>query len=68
MYQIYNRTYAEVMLSCIVDTIGSPIANLCYFALQSYAFFSRWSRPYFAVTVDTVLFTKVNECFFSNTK
>ena len=48
------------MLSYIVDTIGSPIANLCYFALQSYAFFPRWSRPYFTVRVDTVLFTELN--------
>lgn len=35
MYQIYNRTYAEVMLSYIVDAIGSTIAILRSFALQS---------------------------------
>lgn len=35
IYQIYNRTYAEVMLSYIVDAIDSSIAIICSFALQS---------------------------------
>ena len=35
IFQIYKGTYAEVMLSYIVDAIGSPIAILRSFALQS---------------------------------
>ena len=56
-FQIYNRTYAEVMLSYIVDTIGSPIAILCDFALQSYAFFPRLSSLVSIVGFDVVLLT-----------
>lgn len=66
IYQIYKRTYAEVMLSYIVDTIGSPIAILCDFALQSYAFFPRLSTLSRALGVDSVLFTEVQQGSFGN--
>lgn len=49
------------MLSYIVDTIGSPIANLCDIALQSYAFFPRLSSLGSIVGVDMVLLTELVE-------
>lgn len=45
------------MLSYIVDTIDSPIAIFCDFALQSYAFFLRLSSLVSFVGVDVVLLT-----------
>lgn len=49
------------MLSYIVDTIGSPIAILCDYALQSYAFFPRLSSLVPIVVVDMVLLTELIE-------
>lgn len=49
------------MLSYIVDTIGSPIAILCDYALQSYAFFPRLSSLVPIVGVDMVLLTELIE-------
>ena len=57
--QIYKRTYAEVMLSYIIDAIGSPIAILCDLALQSYAFFSRLSTLSRILGVDSVFLTEI---------
>lgn len=51
------------MLSYIVDAVGSPIANLCYFAVQSYEIFLRLSSLDFSVRIDMVLFTKLYKGF-----
>lgn len=52
------------MLSYIVYAIGSPIANLCYFAVQSYEIFLRLSGLDFSVRIDMVLFTKLYKGLF----
>ncbi len=63
MYQIYNRTYAEVMLSCIVYATDSSVTILCSFAMQNYKNFSRLSSLNFSIRVDMVLFTELYEGF-----
>lgn len=64
IYQIYKGTYAEVILSYIVDTIGSPIAILCDLTLQTLRIFSRLSTLSCTLGVDSVLFTKIQQGSF----
>lgn len=59
-----NLCGSYVILYCWA--IGSPIAILCDFALQSYAFFSRLSTLSRALGVDSVLFTEIQQGSFGN--
>ena len=69
-YCRFSRFTKELMRKLcypiLLDTIGSPIAYLCYFTVQRYEILSRWSSLYFSVGIDTVLFTELDECFLRN--
>ena len=47
IYQILNRTYAEVMLSCIVNAADSSADIICCFATAKLANFHEVVKPQF---------------------